>query len=228
MFYSFHVTPFLCRTLFMLHHFLYCTFLVVHTLLLALFSCFILFVKILHFVLFSCCTFLRAALFPRCTFSILYFFHVNFFASCFLLHSFHVALSSCCTLLVLLFFILYTLVMLQLFSSCNFFALQSCHIVPFFKLQGSNFFVFYFFRAVSCCIFSVLHYLNVPVLSGCTIWMFYFFHIAVFSSWTFAAEHFLRRSFFMPDHFLCCAVSCCTFWQTFYVKSSFFSIYFCK
>ena len=118
--------------------------------------------------------FFRVALFPSYTFFTLYFFHVTLFRKLL-----HVALISCCTLLVLLFFILYSPVILQFFSSCTFFVLQSCQIVSFFVLHCSTFFVFIFFML----------FLAVPF--PCCILIFQFFQVALFSCFIF----FILRCF---------------------------------
>ena len=182
--FTFHVATFSASPFFHVTPFFHCIFFVVHSLLVTTFSWFILFLKFLHVALNSCCTsfvlryfqaafFFHVGFFSFCTPFMLHLFACCSFSES---HIFHLALSSCYTfsqvalcfirfmlhffscrtLLVLHFYTLYFHVMLQLFFEVHFFrnAILSCR--TFFVLHCSTFFVFYFFRALPCCIFSVM------------------------------------------------------------------------
>ena len=95
-------------------------------------------------------------LFPCCTFSMLYFFHVALFPCCtlFMLHFLHVTLFSCCTLFMLHYF------PVALSSCCTFCTLHFFHVALFW-----------------CCIFSMLHSFHAALFSCCT------FHVNVENYW---------------------------------------------
>ena len=195
----FHVTPF-CVALFS-----WCTLLTLHVYRI------LFFLVLLHVALCSCCCFLllhsiQVTLFLFCTFFILYSFHVPPFSvfyffnvtPSFVLHSFCVALFSSYTFFMLHFFSVAqysscTLFMLHLFLHCILF------IFNLFCDAMQQFICILCFSCFLCCLFFVLGYLTVAVLSSCTIFMFYFF--------SYCSLKFYPKLFYgvlMSHLFLCC------------------------
>ena len=178
-------------TIFSKLHFLPLYFVHVALLLFCISPCCALFI-FLYFqcTCFSCCFSISnehvsrvASLFPMNMFLVLHSFHVALFSccnflcwNCFVLHSFSVALSSCCTLSILHFFRI-TLFLFSPFLS----------LLMFFPCY--TFFMFHFFRVlflygtfISYCTFSVLHSFHVLLFPCGTFFVLHSFHIALFSN----------------------------------------------
>ena len=170
----FHVVLFLCCTFFVLHSFCVALW---SSGIISMWHFFMLHYFILQFsrdALFSCYSnfklhFSRGTLFSRCTFFMFYLF-----SCCFMVHSVHVALFCCCTLLGCTFSYFFhtapffVLLHVELFSCCSFFALHSFCVALF-----------------PCCSFFMLHSCHVAPFSCCTILMLQFFQIALFSCFIF-------------------------------------------
>ena len=196
-------------TLFMLHLFACCTF--------------------------SCCTFFRVA--SCCTHFMLHYLRVTLYLCCtffvlsfFMLHSLDVALFSVLQTYPVPLFTYYIFSVLYSFHVALFSVLHSFHIAPSFVMHCSNFFVFFVCVCVCVCVlFHVTSHLNIAVLSSCTFVMFYLF-IYFFSYWSlfdpklflccthvtpfFVLHCFDLVPFLLSFHvapFLCCTLSCCTF-----------------
>ena len=159
-----------------------------------LYNFFTLSLYFVHVALFPYCThfifrYFQCTLSSRCTLFRLHFFYVELF----LLHSFSVALSSCCTFSVShssLFAISFTF---HVFFVAHFFhvILSSCCI--FFRVALFSFsaihMLHFFMLHFSCtllkyCSFPVLHYFYTAVFSCCTIFILLFhvqhsFHAAL-------------------------------------------------
>ena len=142
----------------------------------------------------------HVALFSCCTHLVLYFFHVTLF----LLKSFHIAHFWSCARFVLHFFPV-VLFHVELFPCCTFSSVASCCTIS----------VLYSFRAIlfPCCTFYMLysfpvepffelHFFRVALFSYCT-----FFLMALFWNCTFLEIH--HRTFFVFyffRDFICCAL----------------------
>ena len=167
-------------------------------------------------ILFSCCTFLCVAIFSSCTFS---------------------RVASCCTYFSLNFFRV-VLIWSYSFSKLHFlhvffilhlfFELHSFRIAPFFAWHSFDIVLHLFSWCTvvlfSCFIFFVLlHIAPCCILLqccsslSCTIFILYFFHTTVFSSWAFFVVHFSCRAIFRVAMFSCCILcalfSYCTFFR---------------
>ena len=189
---SLHVALFSCFTICCVAHFWGCNFSALH---------------FFHLVLLSCFTFLRVALFSSCTFFMLHL--VSFW---FMLHSLHdalfcVVLISCCNFSTLHSFILNSFQVA--FSSCCTFFFAAFFLCFFHDFDSCwTHFLLYFFRVllISCFIFSVFALFN-----SCSL-----FILGDFSSCTFLALDSFRIALFFVfqsfdiGHFSWCTVT--LFW----------------